>query len=292
MLVARTTIRCDQLGRADQEADADPGAHGLRERGGVDHGPLAAVEREHRRQRLAAKAQLDIRVILEDRERVLARQREQALALGTRQRVAGGVVEVGDDVGELRSDTAVECRREPLEVDSVWLDRDRRERGAVLAQREQRAVVARSFDDHLVAGGDQLVEQERVGLHRAVRDEHLRFLDAVAFGDPAPQREVADGRAVGGHAARVVGERSLRRRGQAVDVDDVERRRSASERDGGGRRHVASGLAVRPRSLRPVSGFWRPVRRPLRAPRLWLRRCRACRRRSPRRGPWSCPPAR
>jgi len=61
----------------------------------------------------------------------------------------------------------VECRRESLEVDSVWLDRDRRERGAALAQREQRAVVARSFDDHLVTGGDQLVEQERVGLHRA-----------------------------------------------------------------------------------------------------------------------------
>jgi len=79
----RTTIRSISSARPIRKPTRIPGQTVFGERGGVDHGPLAAVEREHRRQRLAAKAQLDIRIILEDRERVLARQREQALALGT-----------------------------------------------------------------------------------------------------------------------------------------------------------------------------------------------------------------
>ena len=40
-------------------------------------------------------------------------------------------------------------------------------------QAEQRAVVGRPLDDDGVAVADELVEQERVGLHRAVGDEHL-----------------------------------------------------------------------------------------------------------------------
>ena len=81
---------------------------------------------------------------------------------------------------------------------------------AALAQPEQRAVVARALDDDAVAGRDELVEEERVGLHRAVRDHDLALLDADALGDPAPQRHVADGRAVGGRAAGVVRERARR----------------------------------------------------------------------------------
>ena len=68
----------DNGGRADEIADADARAHGLGERaGGDDGGPLWVIEAEHRRQRLAAEADVDVRVVLEDRELVLAGQRDQ-----------------------------------------------------------------------------------------------------------------------------------------------------------------------------------------------------------------------
>ena len=97
------------------------------------------------------------------------------------------------------------------DVDPVGLELDHPHVGAALAQRQQRAVVARALDDHGVAGRDELVEEERVGLHRAVGDDHLLGLDPVALGDPAAQRHVADRGAVGGRAAGVVRERLARR---------------------------------------------------------------------------------
>ena len=102
-----------------------------------------------------------------------------------------------------------------------------------LAQRQQRAVVGRALDDHLVARAHQLLEQERVRLHRAVGDEHALRLDAVAVGDPAAQPRVADRGAVRGRARRVALERAHRRVAQALHVDDVERRRAAREGDRG-----------------------------------------------------------
>ena len=124
----------------------------------------------------------------------------------------------------------------PLErgdVDPVGLELDHPHVGAAVAQRQQRAVVRRPLDDHRVAGADERVEQERVGLHRAVGDEDPLGRDAVALGDPLAQRHVADRGAVGGHARRVVGERPLSGGAQAVDVDDVERRGAAGEGDRG-----------------------------------------------------------
>ena len=115
-----------------------------------------------------------------------------------------------------------------------------------LAQREQRAVVGRALDDDRVAGLDELVEQERVGLHRAVGDHHLRGLDPVLLGDPLAQRRVADGGAVGGRAAGVVGERAGGGLLEPFDVDDVERRRPAGERDRVGG-HDRKGSARAPR---------------------------------------------
>ena len=79
-------------------------------------------------------------------------------------------------VGRAPSSSAA-CER--ADVDAVGLERDRQDLRAEVAQRQQRAVVGRRLDDHEVAGLDQLLEQERVGLHRAVGGDHLLGRHAV-----------------------------------------------------------------------------------------------------------------
>ena len=202
------------------------------------------VELEHRRDVLAGEADVAVRVVLEDHEAVRLGEGEQRLALGERQRVPGGVLEVRDDVHELRLHAAVEQRAQLVGVDAVGLERHHPHVGAEAAEVQQRAVVRRLLDDDGVAGGDEGREEERVGLHRAVRDEDVVVVDAVLLGDPVPQGRVADARAVAGHAAGVVGERRHGAVAQAVDVDDVEGRSAAGEGDGVGWSH-APRVAVR-----------------------------------------------
>ena len=117
---------------------------------------MLGVQREHRRQRLAAEAQRDVGVVLEDDEVVRRRPaRSRRLRFSQRERVAGRVLEVGDDVGELRARRAPAPSRCAERVAC----RSRRARsstacscGAAFAQRQQRAVVGGALDDHLVAG--------------------------------------------------------------------------------------------------------------------------------------------
>ena len=180
MLVAIALDLLDHRLRADQVADADAGADGLGERRRVDD--LAGVVlREHRRQALALEADRDVGVVLEQREVELAREREQLRPLGRAERVAGRVLEVGDHVRERRPDVLL--AQQPLQlvdVDPVGLELDHPDVRAAVAQVQQRAVVGRRLDDHRVARVDQQLEQERVGLHRAVGDQHLVDLDARA----------------------------------------------------------------------------------------------------------------
>jgi hypothetical protein len=56
-------------------------------------------------------------------------------------------------------------------------------------------------------------------------------------GDQTPQRQIADRGSVGGCATGIVLERACGSITQTLDVDDVERRRAASERDRAGRIH-------------------------------------------------------
>ena len=137
------------------------------------------------------------------------RELDQTLALLRRQRVAGGVLEIGDDVGELRLRPGEQHALERGDVDAVVLELDGADIGAALLERQQRTVVRRLLDDHRVALGNERVEQECVRLHRAVRDDHLLGLDAVALGNPLAQRLVSDGGPISGETARVICERSL-----------------------------------------------------------------------------------
>ncbi len=190
-----------------------------------------AVEREDRRQLLALEAERHVGVVLKDREAVGAGQFEQPLALVDRERVAGWVLEVGNDVRQLRlrsgKQHALECR----DVDPIRLELDHPYVGTPAAQRQQRTVIRWPLHDHRVASVHQRVEQKCVGLHRAVGDQHALGLDAMLLGDPPAQRQVADGRSVGGRTGRIVVERALRGGSQPLDVDDVQRWGTAGERD-------------------------------------------------------------
>ena len=160
-----------------------------------------------------------------------SRARRSARRLSRDERVAGGVLEVGDDVRELRLQAALEQRAQLVHVDPVLSQLDHPHVGAAAAQRQQRAVVGRLLDDDGVARADEVGEEERVGLHRAVGDEHLLGLDAELLGDVLAQRDVADRRAVGGDAAGVALEGAVGSVLQPVDVDDVQRRCAAREGD-------------------------------------------------------------
>ncbi len=144
--------------------------------------------------------------------------------------------------------------------------RARRCRCRRAAARPRAAVAPRSRSDSSVRsyvgrstitsspGLHEVLEQERVGLHRAVGDQHALGLDAVAVGDPAAQARVADGRAVCGRARRVALERAHGRVAQALDVDDVQRRGAAREGDRGAGRALTQRRSLGVRAARRSRG--------------------------------------
>ena len=134
-------------------------------------------------------------------------------------------------MGELGARSALERGGERLHVQPVALDRDGKDLGSELAQNEQRAVIRGCLDDDRVAGLDHQLEQERVGLHRAVGGDHLLAIDAVTFGDPVAQGAVAARGPVRERALRIAREGSLGGGAEVVDRDDVERGGAAGERD-------------------------------------------------------------
>ncbi len=118
---------------------------------------------------------------------------------------------------------------ERVRVDPVQLQLDCVQAGAALAQREQRAVVGRTLHDHVVAGCYEMLEQERIGLHRAVGYEHTLGLDAVPVRDPCAQPGITDRGAVGSRACGVAFERTDCCVAQTHYINDVQRGRTACE---------------------------------------------------------------
>jgi hypothetical protein len=162
---------------------------------------------------------------------VLGGQVDERAPLVRRQGDPGRVLVVGDHVRELGPDPRLDERAQLLDVDAVLGERDLVHLGAQVAQAEQRAVVGRLLDDHGVVALDQMLEEQGVGLQRAVGHDDLIGLDPVPLRDPGPQRQVADRRAVGGDATRIDLEGTGGRGLQAVDVDDVQAGRPARKRN-------------------------------------------------------------
>ena len=237
--MAAAAIRAIRSAGPDQVAGAQARAHGLGERARV-HDAAGLVLLEHGRELLAAEPDVVVRVVLEDRELVLVRELEEPGALLARERHARRVLEVRDDVRERRPHTALEQGLELVDVEAVGLEAHRVQLAATVAQPQQGPVVGRALDDHRRVGLDELVEQERVGLHGTVGDQHVLRLHAVLGGDLLAQRAVAHGGAVAGDPGRIGIERGDGRGLEALGVDDVERRSAPGERDDVGVRHDTS----------------------------------------------------
>ncbi len=183
--------------------------------------PPGAVLGEHRRQGLALEGQLPVGIVLEDPEVVLGRQRHQSLALRGREGAAGRVVEVGDHVGE--GDRALlEGRLQRVDVDAVRLQRHRHELDPELAQQQQGAVIGGLLDGDPGARLQEVGEEHRTGLERAVGDHHLVGLQvAVALGDPLAQPRMPDPDAVGERPLPVGLQRPRRRLPHRLGGQDV-----------------------------------------------------------------------
>ena len=83
---------------------------------------IRPVERQHRRGRLVLEGKLPVRVVLEDPAAVVRCELDQPVTLGGRERAAGGIVEVRDQVDELDR-PAGQGTLERLEVDAILLQR-------------------------------------------------------------------------------------------------------------------------------------------------------------------------
>ena len=207
-----------------------------------DLGVGALGEIEHGRQRLAAEPDLAVGVVLEDPEAVLGRELDQAAALLLREGAAGRVVEVGNDVYELRLVAVGECLLDPVDLDAVGLEGNADPVDAELLQHQQRAVVRRLLDDDLVARLEQGAEQHPTRFERAVGDHHPARVDAaVAVADPLAEPGMADSGSVGERAGGVLGQRRLSRQLDEVDGQQVGAGSAAGEGDRVGHRWASIG---------------------------------------------------
>ena len=183
--------------------------------------PLGPVDREHRLQRLALEGQLAVGVVLEDPEVVLGGELDQADPLRRRERAARRVVEVGDHVRELHG-PLLERGFEGRDVEPVGLQRHRHQLHPEPLQHQQRAVVGRLLDDHPVAGAQQVLEQHRPRLQRAVGDHHLPVVEpSVPLRDPAAEAGMPDPGPVGERLLPVLGKRGRRRLPHRLMGQDV-----------------------------------------------------------------------
>jgi hypothetical protein len=132
-------------GRQHERPHADARGDGLRHRRRVEHA-LAAIHGQHGRLVGTLEADVAIRVVLEEQEAVLRRERNEPLALRPAGRHAGRVLEVRNDVDESRRVRPAE-RAERVDVDAVRRQRRRLHGRAEALEQQDGAVVRRRLDD-------------------------------------------------------------------------------------------------------------------------------------------------
>jgi hypothetical protein len=143
-------------------------------------------------------AELPHRLVGDDDGAGRGRGREQHPPGGVGHRRAGGVVQLGHDVGERRgraADRGVEHALVPAAAD---VDGDRHESGSGLAEGLVGVRVGRRLDQDGVAAADQHPGEQGDGVLRADGDDHLggqggQTALGVAVGDRGAEARVTDG---------------------------------------------------------------------------------------------------
>ncbi len=161
-------------------------------------------------------------------------QRRELLALGVRHQVAGRVLEVRDQVGQLRPGLPQEAAH-GSEVPAVDVHRQPDAPGPGPAQRRVRVRVAGALHQHAVAGADQALRDHGECGQRSGHHHDLRRVRRQTTGVVGPGHRLLEGRHAGGEvpvSAEVAGQvlhglgvrrpdAGQRRRCGTVQVDHV-----------------------------------------------------------------------
>ena len=230
----------------------------------------AGVERVQRGRRLdAVPQQVGVALVLEDRDVVFARERDQRVAAIQRQDRRGGVLDGRDRVDEFRRDAAAPSAR-PIAAASASITMPSASSfmpsifAPSLAEAVHRALVAEFLDEHGVARIDQQLADHVEALAGAGEDHHVldRRLDAALA-----SRLVGDELAQPGIA--------LRAEAEVVDREFASLRGAAPRRQ---LRSVPRSGSVRGRCCHRRNSIWETA--PSAAPDPAGRRCTAYRSRS------------
>jgi len=179
-------------------ADAQAGPEELAHRADGDHG---FVEGGGGWERVAFEGQIGDRLVDDERRAGRAREGDQLLAVGGREREAGGVLVVEDQVGEPGRCLAQGCG-EHLEVPAVLEHRHRNGPRAGGADRVKCGRVGRMLDQHAVAGPREHAQQQGERVQRPGGHEHLVGRGRRATGGQVPRDLLAQDRQPGRVVAR------------------------------------------------------------------------------------------
>ncbi len=204
--------------------------------GGAQAAALHAfgVNDDQRRQVVAFVAQFAIGVVFDDRHAVMIGDLHQLVSALQRQGDAAGVLEVGQDVHELRP--GAQGLFQKIDAQTVVVDRHGDELGLVGAPGLQRAHVARPLGQDQVAGVDHDLADQVQRLLRTTGDEHVfrRGLDTVAGHvghDPLAQRPEAFGGAILQRLRPMARQNAVGRLAELVHREDLRRGHAAAEGD-------------------------------------------------------------
>ncbi|KGS35375.1 hypothetical protein X945_5804 [Burkholderia pseudomallei ABCPW 107] len=228
-------------GGRDRPADPQARRDDFRQAAEIDGPVRCAVMREHGLHGLAGETQVRVRIVLDEHEPRVGRDRREPRAARRRQRRAGRIRERRHRIQQLR--TALgrgprgKLRGERVGVDAVGIGAHRHELRAREPQRLQRGRIRGRLDERDVARLDQRAHEQIEALLRARRDEHLRSVarDAARARHPVGERGAQAGLAGGvailqaGH--RIVAGRVGERRRDALAVEQLGGRIAARERD-------------------------------------------------------------
>jgi len=158
--------------RSDHPAGAQAGSEYLGDRAQVDD---LVVERAQRDHMTSVVAQTAVGVVLDDRQRILVRELQQATAAGRAHRDAARILEIGDGVEELGlpATKSAQLLLEEVGANALIVHVDGADIGLVGAERLQGTQVGGPLHDDHIAGIDEYLAEQVERLLGPGGDDHV-----------------------------------------------------------------------------------------------------------------------